>query len=132
MTQPTQHQFHIPVMGLGFTIDTPVKIARYGINSAISIVEDNLIEQMREFYCNKLNFPYQKIEESEHDYRAKRITAYLNLVDYMVQDQSKEIKSEAFEPLTDITKYFELLPENSTLKIKYNQLQELSGDARIN
>ena len=132
MTQPTQHQFHIPVMGLGFTIDTPVKIARYGINSAISIVEDNLIEQMREFYCNKLNFPYQKIEESEHDYRAKRITAYLNLVDYMVQDQSKEIKSEAFEPLTDITKYFELLPENSTLKIKYNQLQKLSGDARIN
>ena len=57
MTKPTQHQFHIPVMGLGFTIDTPVKIARYGINSAISIVEDNLIEQMREFYCNKLNFP---------------------------------------------------------------------------
>ena len=41
MTKPTQHQFHIPVMGLGFTIDTPVKIARYGINSAISIVEDN-------------------------------------------------------------------------------------------
>jgi hypothetical protein len=132
MTQPTQHQFHIPVMGLGFTIDTPVKIARYGINSAISIVEDNLIEQMREFYCNKLNFPYQKIEESEHDYRAKRITAYLNLVDYMVQDQSKEIKSEAFEPLTDITKYFALLPENSPVKIQYNQLQELSGDARIN
>ena len=81
MTKPTQHQFHIPVMGLGFTIDTPVKIARYGINSAISIVEDNLIEQMREFYCNKLNFPYEKIANTEHDYRAKRITAYLNLVD---------------------------------------------------
>ena len=83
MTQPTQHQFHIPVMGLGFTIDTPVKIARYGINSAISIVEDNLIEQMREFYCNKLNFPYEKITNTEDDYRAKRITAYLNLVDYI-------------------------------------------------
>lgn len=132
MTQPTQHQFHIPVMGLGFTIDTPVKIARYGINSAISIVEDNLIEQMREFYCNKLNFPYEKIADTVHDYRAKRITAYLNLVDYMVQEQSKEIKSEAFEPLTDITKYFELLPENSPVKIQYNQLQELSGDGRIN
>ena len=132
MIQPTQHQFHIPVMGLGFTIDTPVKIARYGINSAISIVEDNLIEQMREFYCNKLNFPYEKIANTEHDYRAKRITAYLNLVDYMVQDQSKELRTEAFEPLTDITKYFELLPENSPVKIKYNQLQELSGDARIN
>ena len=132
MIQPTQHQFHIPVMGLGFTIDTPVKIARYGINSAISIVEDNLIEQMREFYCNKLNFPYEKIADTEHDYRAKRITAYLNLVDYMVQDQSKELKTEAFEPWTDITKYFDLLPENSPVKIKYNQLQELSGEARIN
>ncbi len=132
MIQAKQHQFHIPVMGLGFTIDTPVKIARYGINSAISIVEDNLIEQMREFYCNKLNFPYEKITNTEDDYRAKRITAYLNLVDYMVQDQSKELKSEAFEPLTDITKYFELLPENSPVKIKYNQLQKLSVEARIN
>ena len=131
MIQPTQHQFHIPVMGLGFTIDTPVKIARYGINSAISIVEDNLLEQMREFYCDKLNFPYQKIEESEHDYRAKRITAYLNLVDYMVQDQSKELSTEAFEPLSDITKYFELLPENSPVKIKYNQLKNLSGEEKI-
>ena len=118
-------------MGLGFTIDTPVKIARYGINSAISIVEDNLLEQMREFYCDKLNFPYQKIEESEHDYRAKRITAYLNLVDYMVQDQSKELSTEAFEPLSDITKYFELLPENSPVKIKYNQLKNLSGEEKI-
>ncbi|MCF8428763.1 MAG: hypothetical protein K9G64_01415 [Bacteroidia bacterium] len=132
MTRPTQHQFHIPVMGLGFTIDTPVKIARYGINSAISIVEDNLIEQMRAFYCDKLDFPYIKIADTEHDYRAKRITAYLNLVDYMVQNQSKEIRTASFEPLTDITKYFELLPENSPVKIKYNQLQELSGDARIN
>lgn len=132
MIQAKQHQFHIPVMGLGFTIDTPIKIARYGINSAISIVEDNLIEQMREFYSNRLNFPYQKIEESEHDYRAKRITSYLNLMDYMVQDQWKEIKKEPFEPLSDITKYFELLPENSPIKIKYNKLQKLSGKARIN
>ncbi|MFZ4797374.1 MAG: hypothetical protein ACOYMA_07745 [Bacteroidia bacterium] len=131
MIQPTQHQFHIPVMGLGFTIDSPVKIARYGMNSAISIVEDNLIEQMREFYCDKLNFPYEKIEESEHDYRAKRITAYLNLVDYMVQDQSKELRAEAFEPLNDITKYFELLPENSPVKIKYNQLQNLNGEEKV-
>ena len=41
------HQFHIPVMGLSFTIDSPVKVARYGIASTISIIEDKLIEIMR-------------------------------------------------------------------------------------
>ena len=127
-----QHQFHIPVMGLGFTIDTPVKIARYGINSAISIVEDNLIEQMRKFYCEKLIIPYQKITDKEQDYRAKRITAYLNLVDFIVQDQEKKIKNESFENNTDLNKYFELLPENSPLKLKYNQLDSVKGEARIN
>jgi len=30
------HSFHIPVMGTGFTIDTPLKVARYGISSVIS------------------------------------------------------------------------------------------------
>jgi hypothetical protein len=30
------HAFHIPVLGLGFSIDTPLKVARYGISSVIS------------------------------------------------------------------------------------------------
>ena len=42
-----QHKFHIPVMGLAFTIDTPLKVAQYGISSVISIMEDRLIEMMR-------------------------------------------------------------------------------------
>ena len=41
------HTFHIPVMGIGFSIDTPVKVAQYGISSVISLVDDNLIEEMR-------------------------------------------------------------------------------------
>ena len=40
------HSFHIPVMGTGFTIDTPLKVARYGISSVISLVDDVLIEQV--------------------------------------------------------------------------------------
>ena len=36
------HNFHIPVMGLGFTIDTPLKVAKYGINSTVSIMENSL------------------------------------------------------------------------------------------
>ncbi len=34
-------------MGTGFTIDTPIKVAKYGISSVISLVDDVLIEQMR-------------------------------------------------------------------------------------
>ncbi len=41
------HTFHIPVLGLAFSIDTPVRVARFGITSVISIVDDMLIEHMR-------------------------------------------------------------------------------------
>ena len=43
------HSFHIPVMGIGFTIDTPLKVAPFCIDSVISIVDDIIIEQMREY-----------------------------------------------------------------------------------
>ena len=60
MQYSTPHKFHIPVMGLAYTIDSPVKVARYGIASVISIVEDHLIEMMRVHYypvANKEYFP---------------------------------------------------------------------------
>ena len=31
------HNFYIPVMGTGFTIDTPLKVAKYGISSVVSL-----------------------------------------------------------------------------------------------
>ncbi len=40
------HTFSIPVMGTGFSIDTPLRVAQYGISSVISLVDDVLIEQM--------------------------------------------------------------------------------------
>ena len=49
MTNKT-HTFHIPVMGLSYTIDSPIKVARFGISSVVSIIEDSLIERMREYY----------------------------------------------------------------------------------
>ena len=39
------HTFHIPVMGLGYTIDTPLKVAHMGISSVVSIIEDELVER---------------------------------------------------------------------------------------
>ncbi|HOZ50637.1 MAG TPA: hypothetical protein PLU17_02160 [Chitinophagaceae bacterium] len=118
-SQKTEHTFHIPVMGIAFTIDTPIKVARFGISSVISIVEDRLIEMMRKHYYPLINKEYIPITTHEPDYRAKRITDYLNLVNTIVQDQVSKIKSEAFEKGSEIVKYFEMLPETSSLKKTY-------------
>jgi len=118
----SQHTFHIPVMGLGFTIDTPVKVAKYGISSVISIVEDGLIEQMRAFYCQLDQQPYLPIDAKEEDYRAKRITDYLNIIHSIVQRQSAIVKQLPFCTNSDIDKYFELLPNYSYAKKLYYEM----------
>jgi len=122
MIRSTPHKFHIPVMGLGFTIETPLKVARFGISSVMSIVEDGVIEQMREFYSKEAGFPYVEIPQSEEDYRAKRITAYLNLVHYLIGEQVKNLRQQKFEEGSEIVKYFELLPDDSEVKAVYNTM----------
>jgi len=116
------HNFHIPVMGIGYTVDTPVKVAQYGISSVLSVGDDMLLERLREFYSTKLNRPFSPIHKDEFDKRAKRITAYLNLVNDMVHDKFQELKSSAFETGSEITKYFEMLPDFSTLKKEYQKM----------
>jgi hypothetical protein len=126
------HSFHIPVMGIGFTIDCPVKVARFGIDSTMSIAEDGLIEQMRKLHSEKWNIPYTYIPNTEYDYRSKRITAYLNLIEYIVQEQSKQIKTQPFDADSEISKYFNILPDNSPLKVSYLKSQLLKGEERVN
>ena len=58
----TPHQFHIPVVGLAYTIDSPIKIARYGIASIISIIEDRPVELMRQHYYKDRKDTYTYIE----------------------------------------------------------------------
>ncbi len=116
------HSFHVPVMGIAFTIDTPIKIARFGISSAISIMEDNLLEKVREKYCELYERPFSPISAKEEDYRAKRITTYLNLVNDIVEKQMIALRNSEFLANTDLTKYFQLLPEESLLKQRYNTM----------
>ncbi|WP_437921888.1 hypothetical protein [Sphingobacterium sp. LRF_L2] len=116
------HKFHIPVLGLAFSIDSPIKVARYGISSVISVVDDELIERMRFYYAKMNNLIHQEITRNESDYRAKRISAYLNLVQDLVNNQIETIKSQEFTPQSELTKYFELLPENSLKKLLYQQM----------
>lgn len=119
------HTFHIPVLGLAFSIDTPLKVARYGISSVASIVDDFLVERMREYHLEKAGKPYIEISEREENHRSKRITAYLNMMNEMVNEQFEQLKSESFEEGKELKKYFDLLPDKSPLKIAYlDMLQE--------
>lgn len=125
------HTFHIPVLGLGFTVDTPLKVARYGISSVLSIVDDMLIERMRKFYAKKHNEDYIPIDLKEEDHRAKRVCDYLNMVNRKVNEQFEQLKKQAFIPESDLTRYFELLPDSSELKEKYNQMLNSTSQVEI-
>ena len=110
------HKFHIPVLGLGYSIDTPLKVARYGISSVVSVVDDELTERMREYHAKENGEPFVHISKTDVNHREKRITAYLNLLDKLIEKQFEQLKSEPFEPGNDICRYFDLLPETSGLK----------------
>ena len=83
-------------MGLAFTIDSPVRVAQYGIDSVISIMDDDLIEKMTAFYAEKFKQPYEEISQKVEDFRTKRITNYLNLLDGCHQ-KFESFKSELIE-----------------------------------
>lgn len=116
------HTFHIPVLGVGYSVDAPAKVAKYGISSVISIVDDILLEQLRKHYYQKMNKPYEHISPKDEDSRAKRVTAYLNLMNEIVKEQFEKVRQSAFEKGSEITKYFEMLPDVSHLKQKYHEM----------
>jgi hypothetical protein len=107
------HYFHIPVMGTGFTIDTPLKIGKYGVSSVVSIVDDVLIEQMRKYYSEKYNRPYEAITKDQEDARGLRVEKYLNLLQDLVDESVEALKKSDFTKDSEITRYFNLLPEGS-------------------
>ncbi len=115
------HRFFIPVMGTGFTIDTPLRVARYGICSVISIGDDMLIEQMREYHSRKSNLPYEPIRQKDDDARARRLQDYLIQVHDMVLMQLQARRSSPFEPGGEITRYFELIP-SGPLRSEYDSM----------
>ncbi|MBP4139888.1 hypothetical protein [Flavobacterium geliluteum] len=124
MTKKPIHTFHIPVMGLAYTIDSPIRVAQYGISSVISIADDDLIEKMRDFYSKKFNFPYEEISQKFHDYRAQRITSYLNLVDQIVKQKFENFKKELAESKTAVENYMAMLPNTSDIKKGFQNLLE--------
>ncbi len=120
-----QHKFHIPVMGTGHSIDTPIRVAHFGISSVMSIIDDMLIEKIRKYYCQKFDFPYHTIPRFAQEARSKRITAYLEVVQEIVRLKMEAIKKLPFFAPNDKQKYFELLPEESSLKRDYQAMVEM-------
>jgi hypothetical protein len=118
------HTFHIPVMGLAYTIDSPIRVAKYGISSVISIMDDELIEKMNAFYSEKFDMPYQEITQKIHDYRAERICSYLNLVDKIVKNKFENFKTELSESKQALQSYIAMLPYKSNIKAGLQNLLE--------
>lgn len=118
------HSFHIPVMGIAFTIDTPLKVSQFGIDSVISLVDDILLEKLRKMYSEKFKLPYEEITDKIEDFRAKRITSYLNLIHDLAEKKFEEIKNATNEKAQELKEYFNLLPDSSTLKQDFQKLTE--------
>ena len=119
------HTFHIPVMGLSYTIDSPIRVAHLGISSVVSITDDELTERMRAFYCKKFLLPYKEITKKCTDYRATRIKEYLNMLNNVVADKFQQFKDELVENKASLDNYISLLPDTSELK---NGLQKFVNE----
>ncbi|UOY05095.1 hypothetical protein L0P88_14160 [Muricauda sp. SCSIO 64092] len=118
------HSFHIPVMGIGFTVDTPLKVSCFGIDSVISLVDDILLEKLRKMYCEKFEVPYHEITEKMEDFRAKRITSYLDLIQDLAQKKFEEFKNTTVETANGIKEYFNMLPNSSELKQEFIKMTQ--------
>ncbi len=123
------HTFHIPVMGTGFTLDTPLRVARFGISSVMSIVDDVLVERVRRHYAEKLGRPYEPIPALSPDARARRITAWCDLVHEVVARQVAELRAQPLTPGTEKAKYFELLPDDAPAKRAWREVLSVPGGA---
>ncbi len=115
------HTFHIPVLGLAFSIDSPIKVAQFGISSAVSIVDDELTERLREYHSKQHKLEFIEISKKESDARAKRLTAYLDMMQDIIDKQVSTLKSSQFSNNETLHHYFKLLPNSNPAYHLYQQ-----------
>lgn len=116
------HFFHIPVMGTCFTTDTPLRVSHLGIDSAISLVDDRLLERIGTFYAKKMDIPYTVHSSTVEHARAKRIAEYLNLVHFLAARNFERVLAEPFNGNSDKDRYFKMLPTDDPLRKRYLQM----------
>lgn len=122
MVRPPLHSFHIPVMGLAYTIDSPIRVAQYGIASVISIIDDEIIEKMKNFYSRTFGLGYPQISRKTEDCRARRITAYLDMVDDIVNEKFEAFKEEISKNTAALSSFMEMLPQTSEVKSGFDAI----------
>ncbi|SMO41230.1 hypothetical protein SAMN06265379_101615 [Saccharicrinis carchari] len=129
-TIETPHTFHVPVMGTGFTIESPLKIAHYGISSVVPITDHFIMEELIKIHSEKNGLEYTPTNPSDRKNRALIIKNYLNLLQILVQRNFENLKQSNFEEGSEISKYFELLPPNSPLSNTYAQMLAAKDDEK--
>ncbi len=115
------HIFQVPVMGTGYTADSPIQLAPLGISTVVSYVDDILLEKLRKHYSNEYNLPYTSLLSEKEDGRAKRIKAYMDMLNEIVTNKFQEILHLPFGKDNLKAKYFNLLPD-SFLKTDYDKM----------
>ncbi|NOZ80787.1 MAG: hypothetical protein GXP63_03880 [DPANN group archaeon] len=122
LEEKVSHAFHIPVLGLGFSIDTPLKVSHFGFDSVMALTEDNIIEMMRRYHAEQHHNAYVPIRRNEHDARARRITAYLNLIKELADENFETLRSLSFDdPENDLNQTFQLLAPDHHIRRLYDR-----------
>jgi hypothetical protein len=103
-------------MGTGHSIDSPIRVAHLGITSVISIVDDLLLERIRKYYAQEFGLEFTSIARNAADGRARRITAYIDTVQEIVNMKFEEIKKQSLGTNSDKDRYFSMLPDGHELR----------------
>jgi hypothetical protein len=131
LVYPRTHRFQIPVMGSGHSVDTPLRVARFGISSVVSLVDDIMVEQVHRLHTQRRGLPFQAVPVTAPDARVQRVRNYFDFLWDEVRAQLDEMRAQEFAPGTDKTRYFEMLPETSPLKVDYLRMLSMpQGSAR--
>ena len=121
------HKIHIPVMGICYTADTPVRVAHFGITSVISLVDDGLLEEYRMAYAERLGLDLGSPQTT----RIGRIRSYLDFVADEVERKFARLCGCRFDGGSDKDLYFLMLPLDSRLRVEYDGVFAKTGLARI-
>ncbi len=121
------HKIHIPVMGICYTADTPIRVAHLGITSVISLVDDGLLEEYRMAYAERLGLDLGSPQTT----RIGRIRSYLDFVADEVDRKFTRLCAERFDGGSDKDLYFLMLPLDSRLRVEYDGVFAKTGLARI-
>ena len=137
------HKIHIPVMGVCYTVDTPIRVAHLGLPSVISLVDDGLLEEYRMAYGERLGVDVGSPQTT----RIGRIRSYLDFVADEVVRKFEWIRGMRIArcvgsgtlpcsgatcaELTEKDRYFLMLPADSPLRVEYEQVCALSGLRRV-